>query len=180
MMPEWMFHKETPGHGYFYVTDARFRRMRAEHPELLTHTDFYTGGNSFEEDCEVNRIVLAFPDEFSDEHVRGAERWVLDYQPEIAALYFGRKIKPQESRLLRERLAFQENRDKYVSHSAVTIGGGMTGVWLVRGGVNPDTHQYASDDKIMLAMPRGEYHPSMVVEDPSAYEAWDGKSGWLS
>lgn len=163
--PSWMHFRSTPSHGYYSVDDAHFKRMRTEHPELLTPTMFYSGGNSFEEDCEVYRIILAFPQEFDAKLLAAATSWCINCQPEIYALYTAAPVRVEDSRLLQDRAFFAATRNKYVSVAGLGVENNMVKVWFVRGGRNPDTYKYASNDEVQLLVPHADYISPMVIED---------------
>jgi len=97
-MPNWMRYIETPGHGYFQVDDEHWDLMCENYPELLAKTTYYQGYNSFEEDCEVSRIALAFRDEMPEDWVRYADDWLINSHPEMYEAYTGLRADPHKSR----------------------------------------------------------------------------------
>ena len=80
----------TPGHAWAGVDGSRFDFIARHHPELLRETKFFSGNNSFEEDVEVNRIVLAFPECFSAKQVVHAYSTIARHHPQIAEAYVRR------------------------------------------------------------------------------------------
>ena len=72
----------TSGHGGIHVSDAKLALM----PEKLrTLSTFYDGGNWFEEDCEVLRVVLAFPELFPESDPELARKTLGSFHPEVLA-----------------------------------------------------------------------------------------------
>jgi len=92
--------------------------MQEEHPELVEPGRFYRGYNSFEEDCEVNRIILAFPDSFEEKWVEQAMSWLINSHPDMYKAYTGKAAPVMESRTLRAQAFFKMVKDFYVSISA--------------------------------------------------------------
>ena len=179
MAPAYLTHRSTQSHGYYSVTASRFAQMKREHPELLTPSRFYNGTNSFEEDAEVNRIILAFPTDFSQSTVATATRWCKDYHPFVWSLYSGAPINTADSATLR-RAAFERmTASFYVAISAVNAGSHFVLVSFALGGRSFDTFQlYHPDTIIELLIPTAEYENrptelglSFYIEDPSLYES---------
>jgi len=183
MKPSWMMYKDTPGHGYYSVDPEHWNRMQQEHPELLTKTAFFHGCNSFEEDCEVHRITLAFRDEVPEEWVKHADHWLINSHPEMYEAYTGRKVDPRESRELQRKSFAKMTRNFYVAYSASngsswvpTVPEGFVGVYFTMG--QRDTRHWDKRRPVRaLLIPKDEYRNrpvgfSFYIEDPSLYDEW--------
>lgn len=179
--PKWLHYRETPSHGYYSVDAAHFAQMKRDHPELLTRTDFYSGNNSFEEDCEVYRITLAFPAEFDAKLNAAALSWLINYQPEIYERYTKHTPTVNDSHLVAEREFFKMTKCFYVAISAsgswhATVPEGFVGLCLVLGGRNPDTYRYASRSEIRKLVPSAEYNTKrelpFYIDNPDDYADW--------
>lgn len=110
-------HKDTGRHGYYSIAPERF----AEMPEVLKkRSEFYQGGNSFEEDCEWARICLAYPDaeEWSTNDLETAKQLMRDYNPEIYEEFYGVTLAPGESYKKDLHQFYADNKDRYVTFCA--------------------------------------------------------------
>jgi len=155
--------------------------MREEHPELLTPGRFYHGGNEFEEDCEVSRIILAFPDSFSKNRTEQAMRWLIDYHPDMYEAYTGKAPEVLESHALRAQAFSKMVKNFYVSVSArgswdENTPDGFVSCLCIRGGRDCESSSTPEDRAVFLipeeeydARPRGgEY--SFYFPDDDMYE----------
>ena len=76
----------TPGHGGVWLSRERLKEMPAT---LKTRTQFYDGGPWFEEDCEVARVMVAFPEAFPDMSPGQGEEHLKSVHPDIYKAWMG-------------------------------------------------------------------------------------------
>lgn len=117
-LPNGITFKSTPSHGYFYISDARYKDMQQNSPALLEKTSCYSGGISFEEDVEWARIVLAFLSEFDDQWIENAKRTIKDYHPYIYMKHTGETLTPADSYVLAQEEFYNTNTDNYITIGA--------------------------------------------------------------
>ena len=81
--PEIVFYS-TAGHGGAFVPPD----IRAEWPAALRDFPTFTGGNWYEEDCDLHMIILAHPARFTASQVAGAvdfaRGYCKDYAPAVS------------------------------------------------------------------------------------------------
>lgn len=148
----------TASHGGVWLSGARLREMKARAPALLELADFYSGGNWFEEDLEMCRVILAFPEYFKEAQVVSCVSSLINTYPDMMAKHLGREIDPAESYALRRRNFLEENKGRYIVTSASGdwadwVPAGMVGVAAV---IDEDRTRPASEYKWFL-VPKTEY-----------------------
>ncbi len=155
---------DTPSHGGIHLSRERQRAMPAA---LKLKTPWY------EEDLEYNRVLLAFPDLFKPEQVEKAHETLRDWHPDVYQAWTGKEVKPEESRVLRERLFKEANKDNYIVLAAwgswnEKVPKGFVGVFAGKGGRQEDG-MYPPDCKYFL-VPDEEYHSGDFVVDPARHK----------
>ena len=99
----------TASHGGFKLDRSRNAKMPAV---------FRRDGGRYEEDCEVDLVVLSFPELFTAEQVQAAHKSAKNWFADEYEKHFGVVIPLAESHQKREK-AFRENTfDKFVVRSA--------------------------------------------------------------
>jgi hypothetical protein len=117
----------------------------------------------FEEDCDWARVVLAFPDLFTEESKAAAERTVRGSWPDIWEKFYGRELLPGESREKDQRTWYETHKGELISYAACGdwadgVPSGMVGVSACKGGCkNIETE---STRKFLMA--RDEYEAELA------------------
>ena len=145
----------TAGHGGFKVSTKKNLQV---HPALRIQDGWY------EEDCDFGRVVLAFPELFSQEWIQQAHSMMKNYNPDQYQEWYRQtrncpdyEVEMSESHVLRRRQFQHENRNFYIVVSASGCGGGMLECYSVRGGRNQDGN-YAGLDRKTFLVRDGEYN----------------------
>ena len=72
----------------------------------------------FEEDCAWAAVALAFPELFEAEQVKAAHSTTKNYNPDEYTLATGEAVDPADSWVLRKRVFYNENHERFVVTSA--------------------------------------------------------------
>ena len=115
----------TAGHGGIRLSKGR----QAQMPEALR-----LDGGWYEEDCESARVVVAFPDYFSDEMNRLALETLKRWNPDAYEAYFGVTLSEGESLIKDQRIFFQRHKNDLIGIAAIGVGQDMVEVVATPGG----------------------------------------------
>jgi uncharacterized protein DUF7007 len=149
---------QTPGHGGYHLSKTRNEQV---HPALRTPKGWY------EEDCEYAIVHFTFPNVFLGK-TEDAARTIKNWWPDKYTAATGQTVLPEESMVLRQRIAREANKDRYVTVAAYgdwheKVPAGMVGVCAVRGG-RDERGCYASKDQKHFLVPADEYKPGNLGE----------------
>lgn len=142
----------TPSHGGFHLDRDRQKNM----PKGLKRSEPW-----YEEDCDYNRVILAFPGCFSPEQVTSARAAMKSWFPDDYTKWCGEAVTAAESHVVRDREFRKTNVNNYVVTAAwgswhKDVPKGFVGVFAVRGG-RLENGQYATDDHKYFMVPEAEY-----------------------
>lgn len=159
----------TASHGGVKLSEARQREM----PEALRLEKPW-----YEEDCEFARVVLAFPDHFSEKQLETAQSTLKDYYPEAYENFYGVELKEGESRARDEALHQKRHKDDLMAVSALRIGDFQVKVIATPGG---DRRYIRTDKEQAFVVSKEEYDKHMktykancpFVIDPSRHEPFE-------
>jgi hypothetical protein len=74
--------KSTPGHGWIVLDTYKLNQMKSRHPELVLSPPLHGKMSCYEEDCEINLVILAFwQDLHSEFNLNIAVRSVVSWYP---------------------------------------------------------------------------------------------------
>ena len=153
---------ETPSHGGAHLSEER----QAEMPEALRTDDGW-----YEEDIDYNRVILGFPQYFSEKERAAAKESLKNWAPEAYEAFYHETIPEGQSRMKDERLRAERNRDNFVTKAA--WGDWQTGV--PKGSVLVLAKKASDGTEEWFLVPRGEYRasPSFVI-DTSKHQQYTG------
>lgn len=179
----------TGSHGGYHVSSTMLKKM--PYPLASIGEPDGVGGAWFEEDCDWAAVVYSFPEHFPPKLIRKDGKDVLYDQYGIAAEclanYHWRAweeatdiiLKPGQSHSKDEWLFYTENKDRWITTSAIfstsgkykregytevtaELGGGQFGYYSRRGKWD---NTFKQGKVRMLLVPSTEYYPHMVVSD---------------
>ena len=164
-LPAGIRYHSTPGHGYLKISQERLDYMKANTPALLTPNGYYHGypSNTFEEDLEYCRVILAFPGEFTLTDVKLAVRTFRDYNPIIYSAHTGRPVKPEHSFKLRQMDHVQKNQENYLTIGAMgdwhkSVPEGYVGLTAKKGKyLSPEGYNRDHDHVKGFLIPQADY-----------------------
>jgi hypothetical protein len=162
----------TPGHGGINLDEEHQKKM----PAALRNADGW-----YEEDEEWAKVAFIFPEAFPPDHVQIAINTMKNWLPHEYEAATGIKLKPEESRTLREEIWKEAHKDHLQCVSASgnwpghnNVPEGMVGVTACKGGHNKNGH-YAGKLRYFL-VPETEYDQrpefGFIVEE-NKYEEVD-------
>lgn len=155
----------TPSHGGIHLERYRQAAMPAG---LKRDTPWY------EEDCDYNRVLLAFPEHFTTEEVAEADKAMKAWFPDDYQEWSGKVVTAAESHTVREREFYAAHANDYLVVSAwgswhKDVADGWVGVFAVIGGRHKNGH-YPPGGKYFL-VPAAEYDNRDIsfVVDPARH-----------
>lgn len=159
----------TASHGGIKLSEGRQQQM----PEALRLEKPW-----YEEDCEVARVVLAFPDHFSDKQLEAAQSTLKDYYPQAYEQFYGVELEEGESKARDKALYHDRHEHDLLAVSAISIGDLHVKVSATPGGDRSYIH---ADKKQEFVVPKEEYDAHMkahkahcpFVVDPSRHESYE-------
>jgi hypothetical protein len=104
-----VFH-ETASHGGFRLDPERNAKL---HPALRNADGWY------EEDCEAAKVIVTFPDLFSEKATRAADRTLKNWFPDAYEHVYGVPLEPGESILKDEQRFHAEHAQDWIVISAI-------------------------------------------------------------
>lgn len=118
-------------------------------------------GGWYEEDVDWAIVATVFPNVFPATEVEQAERTLRNWSPDEWEAFYGRELRPGESKLKDEAEFRERHKGDYIGVAAwgdwqEGVPKGMVGVFAVRGGRAP-SGQYASSDQAYFLVPKSEY-----------------------
>ena len=159
----------TPSHGGIHLDDEHNRKM----PEAMRNVDGW-----YEEDCEWAKVAFVFPYAFKPEHVQAAIHTIKNWLPHEYEKVTGIKLKPEESRTLREEIWKEQHKEHLQCVSAsgscswLKLPEGRVGVTACKGGHTKNG--YYADKLRYFLVPEPEYDKrpefGFVIEDEKKYE----------
>lgn len=138
----------TPGHGGFHLSKTM---------NSLVHSAWRKANGWYEEDCEWAIVALTFPHLFRAPEIAAARSTAKSWYPDGFEAFTGEKVKPEESIVLRERIAKEAHKNDYVVTAAwgswhKSVPAGMVGVVATLGG-----SRTAGTPEKWFTLPEGEY-----------------------
>jgi len=123
-------------------------------------------GGWYEEDCDYSRVIIAFPEYFTQKDIDSAYKTLATWFPDAYEAYTGITLKPGES-YIKDKIAFDAaHKNDFVVISAIGRDNDMVEAYATIGG-----QRGISGIDIMI--PKTEYDArdcfGFVVGDPSKY-----------
>jgi hypothetical protein len=157
----------TPGHGGYKLDRAH---------NLKVHPAWRNAGGWYEEDCDWARVVLTFPELYTEQDREQAHSTAKQYTPDEYAAVIGQPVTLAESRKLRERAFKASVGDQLVAVSAwgswhPAVPKGHVGVYAVPGGdrSRPGQHFLVTDAQYQEGAEFG------LVIDETKHQPWAGE-----
>lgn len=142
----------TPGHGGYHLSKTR---------NVQVDVAWRDAGGWYEEDCKYAIVVFTFPELYTAAQLRDARASLKTWFPDAFTKVTGETVTPEESHVLRERIAREAASDRYIAVSAFgawhhKVPADMVAVYAIRGGRLESGH-YASVDRGWFLVTSAEY-----------------------
>ena len=128
----------------------------------------------YEEDCEWCKVGVVFYKvvHFLKSSYPDAQNILKNWFPDAYEKFFNRKLKVEESTILRKRAKIKRREGKWVVVSAITVKSGVVKVHACKGG-RLENDQFASDTFRVFLVPSADYqdfdnHDHII--DPQKYK----------
>ena len=153
---------ETPSHGGAHLSEERQAAM----PEALRTDDGW-----YEEDVDYNRIILGFPQYFSEKERAEAKESLKHWAPESYEAFYHETIPEGQSHIKDDRIRAERNRGNFVAKAA--WGDWQRGV--PKGDILVLAKRESDGTQEWFLVPQGEYRasPSFVI-DPRKHQRYTG------
>lgn len=138
----------TPSHGGIKLSEER----QAQMPEALCD------GTWYEHDCAIYRVIVAFPECFSDDQYAHAKDGLKSWYPDAYEAHFG-EIIPEGQSYIKDRRIFQErHKNDWVGIAAIGDSEDMVRVTATMGGERACSENgFRSAEEREFAVPGKEY-----------------------
>jgi|SRR5271165_777491 len=133
----------TAGHGGFKVSKA----LNASMPAAIRNADGW-----YEEDCEYAKVMIAFPERFTETQFADAKDSLRMWNPDAYERVFGVVLAPGESFIKDRRLFLQEHAADFIVISARTTAddASMVDVWAMLGGRPSDGRERRAEKRFRV------------------------------